>query len=123
VTAKRAGIGNNTEDAILPAWEMKATHGDRIAVLGRFDLDKLCRITEPEVRKHTWFLIDNCAAGGGWALGTGDSVANYVPVSNFLAMLEEGFKASTNVEWHIQQSGTFDPTECFFDLLYVKSLR
>ena len=81
------------EDAILPAWEMKATHGDRIAVLGGFDLDKICRMTEPEVRNHTRFLIDNCAAGGGWALGTGNSVANYVPVSNFLAMLEEGFKA------------------------------
>ncbi len=81
------------EDAIEPVWEAKALWGDRIALLGGFDMDKLCRMTVRAVRKHTRFLIERCAPGGGWALGTGNSVANYVPVENFLAMLGEGLAA------------------------------
>ncbi len=78
------------EDAIEPVWEAQRKYGDRIAVLGGFDMDKIARMSEAEVRTHTRLLIDRCAPGGGWALGTGNSVANYIPVENFLAMLEEG---------------------------------
>lgn len=81
------------EDGIEPVWEAKKTHGDRIAHIGGFDVDKICRMTEKEVRQHTRFLIEKCAPGGGWALGTGNSVASYVPVNNLLAMLEEGYLA------------------------------
>lgn len=81
------------EDAIEPVWEAKARWGDRIALLGGFDMDKITRMSPPEVRAHTRFLIQTCAPGGGWALGTGNSVADYVPVENFLAMLDEGFRA------------------------------
>lgn len=81
------------EDVIEPIWKVKEEWGDRIAVLGGFDMDKLTRMSVREVRKHTRFLIEKCAPGGGWALGSGNSVANYIPVENFLAMLEEGYKA------------------------------
>ena len=81
------------EDAVTPVWEAKRKWGDRIALLGGFDMDRLCRSTPAEVRAHTRFLIERCAAGGGWALGTGNSVADYLPVDNFLAMLEEGRRA------------------------------
>jgi len=77
------------EDAIEPVWEAKAKWGSRIALLGGFDMDKLCRMSVDEVRSHTRLLVERCAPGGGWALGTGNSVANYVPVENFLAMLQE----------------------------------
>ncbi|MBM3215887.1 uroporphyrinogen-III decarboxylase-like protein [Candidatus Poribacteria bacterium] len=79
------------EDAVTPVWEAKERWGDRIAVLGGFDMDKVCRYTPEQVRTHTRTLIERCAPGGGWALGTGNSVANYVPVENFLTMLDEGF--------------------------------
>lgn len=78
------------EDEIEPVWEAKQSYGDRIALLGGFDMNKLCLMSEAEVRQHTRFLIDKCSPGGGWALGTGNSVPNYVPINNFLAMLEEG---------------------------------
>ena len=80
------------EDAIEPVWEAKARYGDRIALLGGFDMDKISRMSPAQVREHTRLLIERCGPGGGWALGTGNSVANYVPVENFLAMLEEGFR-------------------------------
>lgn len=78
------------EDTIEPVWEAKRRWGNRIAILGGFDMDKITRMTEEQVREHTRLLIDKCAPGGGWALGTGNSVATYVPVDNFLAMIEEG---------------------------------
>ncbi|MFC1537335.1 uroporphyrinogen decarboxylase family protein [Gemmatimonadota bacterium] len=81
------------EDVIQPVWEAKQKYGDRIALLGGFDMDKICRMSEEEVRAHTRFMIENCAPGGGWTLGTGNTVANYIPVANFLAMLEEGYGA------------------------------
>lgn len=83
------------EDTIEPIWEAKKKYGNRIALLGGFDMDKISRMTEEEVRAHTRFLIEKCSPGGGWALGTGNSVANYVPVRNFMAMLEECFLLTT----------------------------
>jgi len=79
------------EDVIMPVWEFKKTYGNRITALGGFDVDKICRLTEPEVRKHARFIVDNAAKEGGYAMGTGNSVANYVNIQNFLAMLEETF--------------------------------
>jgi uroporphyrinogen decarboxylase len=80
------------EDAIEPVAEAKRRYGDRIAILGGADVDFLCRSTEDEVRAYTRRLIDECAPGGGWALGTGNSVANYIPLPNYLAMLDEGYR-------------------------------
>ena len=79
------------EDQIEPVWDAKARWGDRIAVLGGFDMNSLCLMSPDQVRAHTRTLIAKCAPGGGWALGTGNSVANYLPTDNFLAMIEEGY--------------------------------
>ena len=34
--------------------------------------------------------LDACLPGGGYCLGTGNTVANYVPLDNYLAMVDEG---------------------------------
>lgn len=64
--------------------------GDRIALLGGLDVDFLCRADEAAVRRRTREALDVCQPGGGYCLGTGNSVANYVPPDNYLAMLGEG---------------------------------
>ena len=79
------------EDIIEPVWEAKDRYGDRIALMGGFDMDKICRFSTGKVKEHTRILIDRCSAFGGWSLGTGNSVANYVNIENFLIMLEEGY--------------------------------
>ncbi len=88
------GVGidakHSFEDVILPVAEAKARWGQRVAILGGLDVDTLTRSTEDEVRAYTRKVIEACAPGGGWALGTGNSVANYIPVRNYLAMLDEG---------------------------------
>jgi uroporphyrinogen decarboxylase len=86
----RIDAKHSFEDVIQPVTEAKRLYGDRIAVLGGVDVDFLCRASEEEVRAYTRRVIDACAPGGGWALGTGNSVANYIPLDNYVAMLDEG---------------------------------
>lgn len=80
------------EDQILPVTEAKERYGNRISLLGGIDVHFLCTATEDEVRERTRRTLEKCMPGGGYALGTGNSVANYIPVRNFLAMLDEGHK-------------------------------
>jgi len=88
----RIDAKHSFEDVILPVAEFKRRWGDRLAVLGGVDVDFLCRHSEEEVREYTRFIIEDCAPGGGFALGTGNTVANYIPVQNYLAMLDEGLR-------------------------------
>lgn len=81
------------EDVILPVEEAKRLYGGRIALLGGFDMDRLCRSGEREIREHVGRLLSLCGKGGGYALGSGNSIADYVPVENYLTMLDEAFKA------------------------------
>jgi uroporphyrinogen decarboxylase len=82
------------EDAIEPVTEAKKRWGDRIAVLGGIDMDFLCRATEQQIRQRVRETLDICMPGGGYCLGTGNTVANYIPLDNYLTMLDEGRKYS-----------------------------
>jgi len=55
-------------------------------------MDFLCRATPEQVEDKTRRLIRDCGQEGGWALGTGNTVANYIPVENFLAMIRAGWE-------------------------------
>jgi len=80
------------EDTIETVEQAKERYGDRIAVLGGIDVDFLCRRDEAAVRERTRATLEVCQPGGGYCLGTGNSVPNYMPLDNFLAMLDEGRK-------------------------------
>jgi uroporphyrinogen decarboxylase len=86
------------EDAIMPVTEFKRIYGDRIAVVGGVDVDKLARLETDELRVYVRRIIEECAPDGGYVLGSGNSVANYVKVENYLAMLEEGWRYR-NSKW------------------------
>jgi len=79
------------EDVILPINAFKQVYGDRVAALGGVDVDKLCRLPDDELRAYVREIIRTCLPGGRFALGSGNTVANYVPVKNYLAMIDEGF--------------------------------
>jgi uroporphyrinogen decarboxylase len=80
------------EDTIENVVELKKTYGKRLTLLGGMDMDFMCRASQPEVRKRVRETLAVCQPGGGYALGTGNTVANYIPVDNYLAMLDEGRK-------------------------------
>ena len=59
-----------------------------MSLLGNLDVDLLARGGTDDVVAATRYLIENVAPGGGYALGSGNSVASYVPVANFKAMID-----------------------------------
>ena len=79
------------EDTIEDVCEVKNTYGQRIALLGGIDVDFLCRADEPAIRKRVRKTLDACMPGGGFAIGSGNTVANYVPLDNYLAMVDEAW--------------------------------
>jgi uroporphyrinogen decarboxylase len=80
------------EDTILDVRDAKVGMGERMALLGGIDVDFLCRASEAEIRQRVRETLAVCQPGGGYLLGTGNTVANYIPVENYLAMLDEGRK-------------------------------
>jgi uroporphyrinogen decarboxylase len=82
------------EDVILPVTEFKKQYGRRVTPLGGLDVDRICRSTEPELRAYAREIIDACFADGFWALGTGNSLTDYMPVENYLVVLDEGLKTT-----------------------------
>jgi len=77
------------ENAILPVQEFQKRYGDRVAVLGGLDITVLTRSTPFEVRREIGKLMEECGARGRYAVGSGNSVPSYIPVENYLAMVEE----------------------------------
>jgi len=78
------------EDTIEDVRDVKKTYGRRTALIGGIDVDFLCRADEDAIRKRVRETLDVCQEGGGYCLGTGNSVANYIPVDHYLAMVDEG---------------------------------
>lgn len=80
------------EDKISPVEQIYQQYADRIAIVGGVDLHLLASGSEEQVRKRTRQILEACAPGGHYVLGTGNSVVNYMPLSNYQAMLNEGRK-------------------------------
>jgi uroporphyrinogen decarboxylase len=59
-------------------------------ILGGIDVDVLARKEVPEAIEYVRSVMVECLPGGSWALGSGNSIPNYVKVENYLAMLNEG---------------------------------
>jgi uroporphyrinogen decarboxylase len=78
------------EDKVRPVEDVYARWGERVALIGGVDVHLLASGTEEEVRRRTREILDACGPGGHYVLGTGNSVANYIPLPNYLAMVDEG---------------------------------
>lgn len=80
------------EDIITPVEVFKQQYGTRITPLGGLDVDFICRGSEDEIRAYTRNKIEQCFSDGYWTLGTGNSLTNYMPVENYITVLDEGMK-------------------------------
>lgn len=79
------------QDVIIPVGEFMERYGNRIGTLGGVDVDKIVRMSESELREYVRKILDDCMPGR-YALGSGNSIANYVPARNYLIMLDEGLR-------------------------------
>lgn len=86
-----AGIDakHSNEDTIAPFDRWIELYGSRIGLLGGFDMDFLCQRTADDIRTAAREQGRRFrAAACGYALGSGNSITDYMPVENYLAMVE-----------------------------------
>ncbi|MBN2089515.1 hypothetical protein JW964_07870 [candidate division KSB1 bacterium] len=77
------------EDIIIPVEKFQEKYGNRIGVLGGIDLNILSKESPEKVQQRTRQLIETCGARGRYAIGSGNSVPSYVPLENYLTMIDE----------------------------------
>jgi len=77
------------QDVILPVAEFKARYGHQVALLGGADMDKLSTLPESDLRVYLREILEACMPGGRFAFGSGNTIANYVPLQNYAILLEE----------------------------------
>jgi len=80
------------EDTITPVEEAYEKWGKRIAILGGIDVDFICRNTPDAIRERSRKMLKRAADRGGYALGSGNSIPEYVPQENYLAMISAAFE-------------------------------
>jgi uroporphyrinogen decarboxylase len=69
--------------------EVKHRYGNSLCIIGNIDLAyTLTRGTPPEVEKEVMERIDSLAPGGGYCLGSANSIPEYVRYPNYRAMIE-----------------------------------
>ena len=80
------------EPKALDIREVKRRYGDRLCLIGNVDVDILSRGTPAQIRDIVRDLICDVGVGGGYCVGSGNTVPNYVPVENFRAMVDTTLK-------------------------------
>ena len=80
------------EDAIIPVEDFQLRYGSKITVLGGVDVHRLTTGTEEQVRQRTRFLIETCGGRGRYAIGSGNSIQSYIPLKNYLVMVDEALE-------------------------------
>ncbi|MCX7047407.1 MAG: uroporphyrinogen-III decarboxylase-like protein [Candidatus Sumerlaeota bacterium] len=75
------------EDAIQPVEEAYEQYHRRIAILGGIDVDFLCRSSPERIRERSRAMLERASGRGGYALGSGNSIPDYVPDEHYLAMI------------------------------------
>lgn len=74
------------EDTIQPVEEAYEELNEDIAVLGGIDVDYVCRKSPDKIYERSRAMLERSADRGGYALGTGNSVPEYVPDEHYFAM-------------------------------------
>jgi len=76
--------------------ELKQKIGDRVCLIGNLDLGyTLTRGTPEEVVEETKQRIRDIGPGGGYCVGSSNTVPYYVPVGNYRAMVEATLEFGT----------------------------
>ena len=76
------------EDIISPVETEWEKYHERIAILGGIDMNFLASSTPDEVKKRARKLLELTTEKGSYALGSGNSIPEYIPYQNFKALTE-----------------------------------
>lgn len=74
--------------------ELKKKRGNDFCLVGNVDVDLLARGSRNQIEAEVRRLLENVAPGGGYCLGSGNTVPEYVPYENYVAMIETAHRFS-----------------------------
>ena len=80
------------EPQVMDIREVKKRYGQYLCVVGNVDVDTLTSGTPDEIRHIIHSLLRDVAPGGGYCLGSGNTVPNYSQLENYKTMLSEALK-------------------------------
>lgn len=85
-----AGIDakHSNEDQIARFPEWVDRYGNRIGNFGGFDVDAVCQLDKAALKEYAADILQKVQGHGGIAIGTGNSIPFYVPLENYLNMIE-----------------------------------
>ena len=77
------------EPASMDILELKRKYGGRLCLMGNINLDStLCLGTPDDVAEEVKLRLRTVAPGGGYCCGSSNSIPEYVPFENYVAMIE-----------------------------------
>ena len=79
---------HSNEDAIATFDVWLDRYGDQIGNFGGIDTDVLCQLGENDIKEYVNKVYSYASRDNGVALGSGNSIPDYVPASGYLAMVE-----------------------------------
>lgn len=82
------------QEDVAEVMDYKNRWGDELALLGGVDMNKLANFEPGDLRNYTRKIIDKCSEGGKFAIGSGNSIPSYIPVENYLTMIDEAINYS-----------------------------
>jgi uroporphyrinogen decarboxylase len=68
--------------------DVKNRYGKKLCLIGNIDVDLLSRGTIGEIRNNVYKNIEEAGFDGGYCVGSGNSIPEYVKLENYIAMIE-----------------------------------
>jgi len=81
------------EDAIVPVETAYEEYHERIAILGGIDVEFMCHNPPADVYQRSREMLARTSSRGAYALGTGNSVPEYLPDESYFAMIRAALDA------------------------------
>ena len=68
--------------------DVKNRYGKKLCLIGNIDVDLLSRGTIDEIRNNVYKNIEMAGFDGGYCVGSGNSIPEYVKLENYITMIE-----------------------------------
>ncbi len=80
------------EPMAMDIGEVKQKYGNKLCLIGNVDVDLLSNGTVDQIKNNVLSNIEKVGQNGGYCIGSGNSVPNYVNYENYISMIETAKK-------------------------------
>ncbi|MBK7629492.1 MAG: nucleoside 2-deoxyribosyltransferase [Ignavibacteriales bacterium] len=77
--------------------DVKKRYGNKLCLIGNIDVDLLSRGTTDEIKNNVYKNIEEAGLNGGYCVGSGNSIPEYVKLENYMAMIETVKEINSNL--------------------------